>query len=219
MRRLIAYLWNSGINFIGWIIGRILNAGVRRGWIYFPFASEALSRLPFSLGWKLRRAIFAQVFPVMGTDAVVHHGVVFDDPRTQIGEDVWISSGCYVDYASIGNHVLIGPHCVLLSGGQHHNFDRTDIPIKQQGNRPKVAIVIADGAWIGANATVMASIGQHAIVGAGSVVTKPVPAYAIVAGNPARILRMRKPESPDDALSAESLEALPLIAAGRVPRR
>src|SRR4030095_2973114 len=85
----------------------------------------------------------------------------------------------------------IGPQAVLLSGGRHHKADRLDVPIKQQGNTPKEPIRIGDGAWIGANATVMADVGHDAIVGAGAVVTKPVSPYAVVAGNPARVLYMR----------------------------
>ena len=53
------------------------------------------------------------------------------------------------------------------------------------------AVKWGNGCWVGANATVMADVGHDAIVGAGSVVTRPVPPFAIVAGNPARVLRMR----------------------------
>jgi maltose O-acetyltransferase len=108
-----------------------------------------------------------------------------------IGDDVWISVGAYLDYVEIGNSVLIGPNAMLLSGGRHHNLDRLDIPIKRQGNPPKKPTLIEDGVWIGANATVMADVGHDAVVGAGSVVTKPVPPFAVVGGNPARILRVR----------------------------
>ncbi len=169
--------------------------GISRGLIYFPFASELLSHLPFSPGLKFRRAVYARILPAIGEDAVLHFGVVLEDPRTAIGKDVWISVGCYIDRVEIGDSVLIGPHAVLLAGGRHHRFDRLDIPIKQQGNPPKEPLLIGQGAWIGANATVMADVGHDAIVGAGAVVTRPVPPYAIVGGNPARILRMRNSQS------------------------
>ena len=192
MGGILARAFNYGIDLTGTCIGRLLRAGVERDWVYFPFASEALSRLPFSLGWKLRRAIYARVLKRIGMDAILNFGVVIEDPRTAIGDDVWISVGSYLDYVEIGDSVLIGQHVIILSGGRHHNFDRLDVPIKQQGNPAKEPVFIGSGVWIGANATVMADVGHDAIVGAGAVVTKAVPPYAIVAGNPARVLRMRE---------------------------
>ena len=216
MYHLLSRVWNTSICLVGSLVGRFLNASVRRGWIYFPFASEALSRIPFSIGWKARRAIYARVFPRMGRDVVLHFGVVFDDPRTCIGENVWISTSCYIDYATLGDHVLVGPHCVVLSGGRHHNFVRTDIPIKRQGNPPKTPVAIGDGAWIGANATIMADVGRDAVVGAGSVVTRPVPAFAVVAGNPARILRMRTAIDSDNLALLGEVQAMQSGSSGRV---
>jgi len=176
----------------GRVVGTVFHAGISRGWIYFPFVSEAVSVLPFSLGWKLRRAIYEQLLPQIGKDVLLNFGTVIEDPRTTFGNDVWISSGCYIDYAKIGSHVLIGPQAVLLAGGRHHQFDRLDLPVKHQGNLPREPLLVGDGVWIGANATVMADVGHDAIVGAGAVVTKPVAAYAIVAGNPARLIRDRR---------------------------
>ncbi|MEJ7848403.1 MAG: DapH/DapD/GlmU-related protein [Pyrinomonadaceae bacterium] len=117
---------------------------------------------------------------------------MIDDARTSFGKDVWVSVGTFIDYAIIEDHVLIGQHVVILAGKNHHHIDRLDIPIKLQGNPEKDPVTIGRGAWIGANATVMADIGHDAIVGAGSVVTKPVPPFAIVAGNPAKLIRMRQ---------------------------
>jgi acetyltransferase-like isoleucine patch superfamily enzyme len=130
--------------------------------------------------------------------------VVLEDPRTTFGDDIWISNGSYVDYAHIGSYVLIGQHVVLLSGGRFHRFDRVDVPIKHQGNWPKEPLLIGDGVWIGANATIMANVDHDAIVGAGSVVTKPVPPYAIVAGNPARFIRDRRQVLSDSVQNAKA---------------
>jgi acetyltransferase-like isoleucine patch superfamily enzyme len=192
MPRFLSSAWNSLIDAGGGLTGSVVRTGVSRGWIYFPFASEVLSVLPFSLGWKLRRAIYARLLPQIGRDVLLNFGVVLEDPRTTFGDDIWISTGCYIDYANIGSYVLVGPHSVLLSGGRHHRFDRLDLPVKHQGNWPKKPLMIGDGVWIGANATIMADVGHDAIVGAGSVVTKPVAPYAIVAGNPARVIRDRR---------------------------
>lgn len=191
VRRLVSGMVNGGIAILGALAGSFLGMAVHRGWVHFPFLSQALSMLPFSLGWKARRAVYARMLPAIGQNAVLHHGVTLEDPRSRFGDDVWVSVGAYLDYVEIGDHVLVGPGAVLLSGGRQHSFDRTDIPIKLQGNPRKQPLRIERGAWIGANATVMCDVGHDAIVGAGAVVTRPVPPFAIVAGNPARILRFR----------------------------
>jgi len=194
MARPRAALFNRAIDVLGAVVGGIVRKGVESGWLHFPFVSEALSLMPFSLGWKLRRAVYSRILPRVGRDAVLHFGVSIEDPRTAIGDNVWISAHCHLDYAEIADAVLVGPHAVLLAGGRQHRIDRLDIPIKDQGNPPKEPLRIGRGAWIGANATVLAEVGHDAIVGAGAVVTKPVPPYAIVTGNPARVLRMRNAE-------------------------
>jgi len=189
--RLAARWLNGSIRLFGGLLGSLLGSCVRRKWLYFPFVSEALACIPFSFGWKLRNAVYNRVLSGCGEDATLHFGVTLEDERTKIGRDVWVGVGSYIDYAVIGDSVLIGPHVVLLAGGRPHRFERLDIPIKHQGNLPKEPLLVGRGAWIGAHSTVMANVGQHAVVGAGAVVTKEVPAYAVVGGNPARILYMR----------------------------
>lgn len=64
----------------------------------------------------------------------------------------------------------------------------------QQGNMGRSSLVINDDVWIGARVIILGnvnSIGRGVIIGAGSVVTKPIPDYAIVGGNPARIIKYR----------------------------
>jgi virginiamycin A acetyltransferase len=183
----IAKTYNKSVDKFGALVGKLA-----KNRFHFPFLSEAISRIPFSFGWKLRRSIYARILPRIGENVVLNHGVVIDDARTSFGDDIWVSVGSYIDYAIIEDHVLIGQHVVILAGKTHHFTDRLDIPIKQQGNPPKVPVTIGRGAWIGANATVMADVGNDAIIGAGSVVTRPVPPFAIVAGNPARLIRMRQ---------------------------
>lgn len=89
---------------------------------------------------------------------------------------------------TIGSHVLIAQHVVI--SGLNHGYQAIDRPIRQQ---PVTAlpILIADECWIGANAVITAGvqIGKHSIVAAGSIVTKDVPAYTVVGGNPAKVLK------------------------------
>lgn len=91
----------------------------------------------------------------------------------------------------MGNDVVMGPDVVLMSSA--HAFEATDIPVNLQGGLPRRPIVIGHDVWIGTRVIVLpgVTIGNKAIIGAGSVVTKPVTPWAIVAGNPARIIRYR----------------------------
>jgi virginiamycin A acetyltransferase len=191
MKKIVAIIPNAIIYFFGWLWGSFFRVGLKLKLFYFPFISEFISRIPFSIGWKFRRAVYQQLLPAIAADTILHYGVKIEDRRTSFGKDTWVSNGCYLDYVIIKDHVLIGPNAILLSGGKHHQTDNLDIPIKLQGNAEKNPITIENGAWIGAGAIVMADIGHDAIIGAGAVVTKPIPPYAVAVGNPARVIRMR----------------------------
>ncbi|WP_338215503.1 DapH/DapD/GlmU-related protein [Lacticaseibacillus salsurivasis] len=107
--------------------------------------------------------------------------------HTTIGANVFINRDCFfVDLGGItlDDGVLLGPRVTLIS--VNHSEDptqRRDLVLK--------AVHIKTGAWLGANVTVLpgVTIGEHAIVGAGAVVTKDVPANTIVAGVPAQVIR------------------------------
>ena len=92
----------------------------------------------------------------------------------------------------IGNDVMMGPDvCIYV---RNHETARTDIPMDRQGFTPEKPVVIGDDVWIGARAIILPGVhvGTGAIIGAGAVVTKDVPQYAVVGGNPAHIIKMRK---------------------------
>ncbi|HEV7842902.1 MAG TPA: acyltransferase [Pyrinomonadaceae bacterium] len=185
----------------GVVISATANIADRSGLMYWPFFSEAMGMVPFTFGWQLRLDVYRRLGVCKGADVVLNHGTTIGERGSTIGSDVWMSRDVYVEFAHIGDHVLIGPGAVLLAGRYHHRADSVEVPIKQQGNNPLVPLNIAEGAWIGANATVMADVGRHAIVGAGAVVLKPVPDYAVVAGNPARFIRDRREQVSGEATS------------------
>ena len=96
---------------------------------------------------------------------------------------------------TIDDYLMMGEDVLFLGGG--HKVDRTDIPMGQQGDYEPTPLYIAGDVWIGARVIVLPGckkIGHGAVIGAGSVVTKDVPDWAVVGGNPARIIRLRKNE-------------------------
>ncbi len=112
----------------------------------------------------------------------------------EIGDFCSIGVQCYisaVNDVSIGNNVLIAGQCYV--GGGRYPMERNGIPMKDQGAYSKGPIVIGDDVWIGAGVKILDNVvvGEGSIVGAGAVVTKDVPPYAIVAGVPAKVIGER----------------------------
>ena len=89
---------------------------------------------------------------------------------------------------TVGNDVMLAQN--IVASGLNHGYEDIAQPISTQACTTK-AIVIEDEVWIGANAVITSGVcvGKHSVVAAGSVVTKNVPPYSIVAGNPARLIK------------------------------
>jgi acetyltransferase-like isoleucine patch superfamily enzyme len=124
----------------------------------------------------------------------VYLKTVGDTARITLGEHAFIGFGTELDIAlelNVGRHALIAPGCFITD---HVHARRAGTRIDDQGTDSR-AVVIGDDAWLGAHAVVLPGvrIGEGAVVGAGAVVTRDVPAGAIVAGVPARVIGQRKP--------------------------
>ena len=128
---------------------------------------------------------------------VWHHAQIRE--RVSVGSGCNIGKGVYLDFdvvigdrvkiqnyvsiyhgVKIGNDVFLGPHCVFTND-LYPRAHISDFKVSETH--------VDDGASIGTNATIICGIriGKHAMVGAGSVVTRDVPAHALVYGNPAKI--------------------------------
>jgi chloramphenicol O-acetyltransferase type B len=121
-------------------------------------------------------------------------GNPFIVPRsTRIGAHSFIGTGCHLAVLdlTIGNYVLLAGSVAIVGGD--HRFDVVGTPMILSGMDDPKPVRIHDDVWIGHGAIVLhgIEIGEGAIVAAGSVVTKDVPEYTIVAGCPARPLRER----------------------------
>lgn len=91
----------------------------------------------------------------------------------------------------IGDDVMMGERCIIYT--QNHRFDRLDVTMNEQGFQEEKPVLIGNDVWIGGDVTILpgVKIGNGAILGARAVVTKDVPDYAVVGGNPAKILKYR----------------------------
>lgn len=112
----------------------------------------------------------------------------------QIGNQVGISQNCFIQVrgsVKICDNVIMGPNVQIFS--ENHTFSEFDKPINQQG-QTRSGIIIENGVWVGANSILLdgITVGQNSVIGAGSVVTKNVKPYTVVAGNPAKIIKHLK---------------------------
>ncbi len=117
-------------------------------------------------------------------------------PKVTIGDNVCIQSDCHIsaiNSVEIGNDVLIASF-VYISDHQHGVPDYSDVkstPPLQRDLTSKGPVKIGDKVWIGEKVTILpgVTIGECSIIGAGSVVTKDVPPYSVVVGNPAKVIK------------------------------
>lgn len=91
----------------------------------------------------------------------------------------------------VGKDVLISAFCYLMGGGSH-SMDRTDIPIAYQGAECK-GIEVGDNVWLGSGVKVQdgCSLGRDAVIGTNSFVNQNIPEFAVAAGNPAKVVKIR----------------------------
>ena len=111
-----------------------------------------------------------------------------------IGEHVYINAGCtFLDGAdiTIGAHTLIGPNVQIYT--PHHPLNYMERRKPEEYSYP---VTIGEDCWIGGGTVICpgVTIGDRSIVGAGSVVTKDIPADTLAAGNPARVIRQLTPD-------------------------
>jgi acetyltransferase-like isoleucine patch superfamily enzyme len=158
--------------------------------VLFRTASELLSQVPYLFGVIVRAEFYRFTLRRCGRNVVIEFGTLFIYRDVIIGDNVLIGRYNIIHHCDFGNFVLAAERCTFLSGSKYHNFERTDVPMALQGGQKK-RISVGDDCWIGSHAVVMESIERGAVVGAGAVVTKPVPEFTIVVGNPARPLRRR----------------------------
>ena len=133
-----------------------------------------------------------------------------------LGDDSTIEDFCTInngvgdiiigDRCRIGmNNVLIGPVTIgndtilaqnIVMSGLNHGYEDITLPPHDQ-KVTKSKIIIEDEVWIGANVVVVAgvTIGKHSVVAAGSIVTKSIPPYSVVVGNPAKIIKQYNPQT------------------------
>ena len=163
------------------------------GKIVYAFARHLPESYKVKIGQqKLRAFCGKMLLETCGKNVNIEKNAEFAY-SVELGDNSGLGINCRISgKARIGNNVMMGPNVSIIT--RNHSFERTDIPMNSQGMSEEKPVIIEDDVWLGANAIILpgVTISKGAIVGAGAVVTKDVPEYAIVGGNPAKILKFRK---------------------------
>jgi acetyltransferase-like isoleucine patch superfamily enzyme len=175
--------------FLLYRLGALFSDGDKalHGW------SQALSLLPGVTGQYLRREFYRLALPECASDCWISFGTILSKRGARIGRGAYIGTHCTLGLVTLEDDVLLASNVDVLSGSQQHEFEDPDTPIREQGGTFTRVTIGADS-WIGNRSVVMADIGKGSVVGAGSVVTKPLPERSIAVGSPARVVGARGPE-------------------------
>ncbi|MBR2722402.1 MAG: acyltransferase [Clostridia bacterium] len=159
--------------------------------LYQIFASGLPQSQHLKPAKKLRGFFAKRIARSFGKNVNIEKHAHFT-PGLSIGDNSGVGIRCEVNGpVTIGANVMMGPEVVIYT--QTHKYDRTDIPMCEQGSTEPREVVIEDDVWLGRRAIIMPGvrIGKGSIIGAGAVVTKDVPPYSVVGGVPARVIRTR----------------------------
>jgi acetyltransferase-like isoleucine patch superfamily enzyme len=121
----------------------------------------------------------------------VEFGAIFSRVGARLDDRTYVGPRCHLGLVHLEPDVLIAAGVHIPSGAYTHGTD-TAMPIRDQAGTRRL-VRIGAGSWIGSNAVILADVGRHTIVGAGAVVTKPIPDGVIATGVPARVVRQRYP--------------------------
>ena len=153
--------------------------------------SQAFSLLPGLCGNYLRYGFYKMSLAALGRDACICFGATMAHPGIRIGRGAYIGPFCNLGLCVIEDDVLLGTGAHVLSGMEQHGFEDTETPIREQPGELRSIRIGADS-WIGNKAVLGADVGKKCVIGAASLVVKPIPDFAIAAGNPAKVIRMRQ---------------------------
>jgi acetyltransferase-like isoleucine patch superfamily enzyme len=153
-------------------------------------SSQILACMPGRLGVLVRAVFFSKVLSQCDPTVFIGFGALLTKSDTRLGKHVYIGPYCQLGWVTIGDDTLLGPSVQIPSGPKAHTFDRLDTPIRNQPRESRQVFIGRD-CWIGAGSILMADVGDQSVIGAGSVVIKPIEPMQLAAGVPCKPIRPR----------------------------
>lgn len=188
-------------------------ASIRMGRELDEWVDCIVRSIPGTLGIRIRNRFYRGKLAHCGRWPMIQSQVMIRSrDKLHLGDHVELAWGVFISAAGgvrIGNRVGIGPDTKIWS--DNHVFADPSRPFQLQGWEYK-EVLIEDDVWLGAQCVIKpgVTIGKGAVISAGTILSKSVPPYAIVAGNPGRVVGWRSPPEAKDGAPEPSEPPAPL---------
>jgi virginiamycin A acetyltransferase len=150
--------------------------------------AERLARYPGYFGVYLRAATYRLVLRRSSPEVQIGFGTVFSKRAAVLEDHVYIGRYCTLGWVEIERDVMLADFVAIPSGGATHRVSgAARIPPRELENRYR-PVRVGEGTWVGSHAVVLADVGRFCVIGAGAVVTKPIPDFSMALGVPARVV-------------------------------
>jgi virginiamycin A acetyltransferase len=153
-------------------------------------SAQALALVPGLPGQYVRRAFLSVAIANCAPTSVVEFGVTFSQSGARLDENVYVGPFCSLGRVHLERDVLVAGGVHIPSGADTHRTALAETAIREQGGSREL-VRVGQGTWIGNGAIVMADVGRDCVIGAGAVVTSPIPDRSVAVGVPARVIRVR----------------------------
>ena len=154
-------------------------------------SSQFLALVPGLPGIYLRRAFLQFAIAGCAPTVTVEFGTLFSQAGARLDDNAYVGPGCHLGLVHLERNVLLAAGVHIPSGGATHGTGDVATPIRDQPGA-RTLVRVGEGTWIGSAAVILADVGAHSVVGAGAVVTRPLPDYVVAAGVPAKVIRSRR---------------------------
>jgi acetyltransferase-like isoleucine patch superfamily enzyme len=163
----------------------------------FLGASERLAGRAGYGGIYLRAATYGFMLRRCAREVHIGFGTVLSRPAAVIGPHVYVGRYCSLGWVELERDVMLADFVAIPSGANTHRVTgETRTPPRLEANQYR-PVRVGEGTWVGTHATVLADVGRYCVIGAGAVVTKPIPDFSVAVGTPARVVASttHRPES------------------------
>lgn len=178
------------MRILGALVGYIFIIFYRLKIISFHGTSQLVAFFPGDFGKLVRRKWYTTSLGECGQNLTVEWMSVIKSNQARVGDNVYIGPFCWLSMVDIKDDVMLGGHIKTLSGNAQHSFEKIDVPIRLQKGAFRT-ITIGKDVWVGNGSIIMEDVAQGTVVSAGSIVTKQFGELSVIAGVPAKVIKLR----------------------------